>query len=159
MIYAWRLTHRRYHGQAMTGNGGLFMSGRWHSRGRRIVYCSSSLALATLELFVNLQDKSDLKSYAKTRIAIPEDIVLPLDGDAAAAFQADPDSFDSRVVGDRWLAEGRTCVLEVPSRIILEESNFLLDPAHPDFDRIQHETSPFVVDGRLVDADGDEAAR
>lgn len=151
MISAWRLTHRRYRDQAMTGNGGLFASGRWHSIGRRIVYASSSLSLATLELFVNLKDRSALRAYVKTSIDIPEERIDSLDNDALAAFQDDPDSFDSRTVGDRWLAEAKTCVLRVPSRVILEESNYLLDPAHPDFDEIEFETSRFVVDGRLIE--------
>jgi RES domain-containing protein len=119
--------------------------------GKRIVYASSSLALATLELFVNLQDKSLLRAYVKTHIAIPEGLIDSLDEDARAAFRDDPDSFDSRTVGDRWLAEERSCVLRAPSRVILDEPNYLLNPAHPDFEEIQFDTSRFEVNGRLME--------
>jgi RES domain-containing protein len=149
LIIAWRLTHERYQDQAMTGNGGLFAPGRWHSQGRRVIYSSSSLALATLELFVNLQDKEQLAHYVKTRIGIPEDLVEALEEAALHAFLKDPDQFDSRGYGDRWLAEARSCVLKVPSRVVPQEWNYLLNPLHPAFQRITAETDAYQVDERL----------
>lgn len=138
----------------MTGNGGLFAPGRWHSQGHRIIYSSSSLALATLELFVNLRDKQLLASYVKTRIDIPEPIIEPLDHDALNTFLADPGAFDSRGYGDTWLTEARSCVLEVPSRVVLEESNYLLNPRHPAFKQITFETAEYQVDARLWQQQG-----
>ena len=136
----------------MSGNGALVSSGRWHSAGSRVVYSSGSLALATLEVFVNLLDPSALGAYVKTRIEIPEDLVEALPDDRLEAFRADPDAFDSRAVGDRWLAERRSCALGIPSRVILEETNYLLDPTHPEFSRVEHETTSFVINPRLVNA-------
>jgi RES domain-containing protein len=148
LITAWRLTHARFRDQAMTGNGGLFAPGRWHTQGRRIIYSSSSLALATLELFVNLQDKRQLAEYVKTRLTIPKALLEALDQGTLARFQ-DADRFDSRSYGDAWLAEQRSCVLKVPSRVVLEESNYLLNPVHPAFEQIVHETTAYQVDARL----------
>lgn len=133
----------------MTGNGGLFAPGRWHSQGRRVIYSSSSLALATLELFVNLQDKEQLAFYVKTRITIPETLVENLEETALKAFLNDPDRFDSRRYGDGWLAEARSCVLEVPSRVVLEEANYLINPLHPEFARLAFETGAYQADERL----------
>ena len=134
----------------MTGSGGLFAPGRWHSQGQRVVYSSSSLALATLELFVNLQNKRQLGRYVKSRILIPEILVEELGTDLTAAFVRDPDGFDARGCGDAWLRGGASCVLRVPSRVVLEEFNYLLNPLHPDFSQITAATEPYIADVRLL---------
>ena len=133
----------------MTGNGGLFAPGRWHSQGQRIVYSSSSLALATLELFVNLQVKRQLTRYVKSRLELPETLVETLENKAFASFLEAPDAFDSRGYGDTWLSERRSCVLKVPSRGVLEEANYLLNPLHPAFEKIVSVTDGYRVDARL----------
>ncbi len=70
----------------MSGNGGLFTAGRWHHQGARIVYCAESLALATLELFVNLQNKEILTQYVKSRISIPRIADLTLTSSSTTAM-------------------------------------------------------------------------
>ena len=134
----------------MSGNGGLFAPGRWHTQGRRIVYSSSSLALAMLELFVNLQIKRQFAHYVKNRIVIPEDLIGRLDNADLRTFLADPDAFDSRGYGDAWLSEGRCCVLEVPSRVVPQESNYLINPLHPAFDQVTASTDAYEADERLL---------
>lgn len=150
MITTWRLTHERYKDQAMSGNGGLFAPGRWHSQGKRMVYSSSSLALTTLELFVNLQIKRQLAHYVKSRLAIPEELVENLEDRALRAFLKSPDQFDSRGYGTTWLAEERSCALKVPSRVVPQEWNYLLNPLHSGFERISASTDAYGVDERLL---------
>lgn len=135
----------------MTGTGGLFAPGRWHSQGQRIIYSSSSLALATLELFVNLQNKRQLARYVKSRILIPEGLVEELGADPTAAFVQDPDGFDARGYGDAWLRAGESCVLRVPSRVVPEEVNYLINPLHPDFNQVTATTEPYIADPRLLE--------
>lgn len=149
MNVAWRLTHKRFSEQALSGNGGLFAAGRWHSQGHRIVYSSSSLALATLELLVNLQIKRQLEQYVKTKLLIPQTLIESLEPNTLSGFLDDPERFDSQDFGDTWLREARSCVLEVPSRVVLEEMNYLLNPLHPDFGEIMSETKPYQADIRL----------
>lgn len=134
----------------MTGNGGLFAPGRWHSQGQRVIYSSSSLALATLELFVNLQKKRQLGRYVKSRILIPEEVVAGLEADLVAAFVRDPEGFDARSHGDRWLRGVGSCVLRVPSRVVPDEANYLINPLHPDFGKISATTELYVADPRLL---------
>ena len=133
----------------MTGAGGLFAPGRWHSQGQRVVYSSSSLALATLELFVNLQNRRQLGRYVKSRILIPEGLVTELGADLAAAFVRDPDGFDARGCGDAWLSGKTSCVLRVPSRVV-PEANYLINPLHKDFAQTTATTQPYVADVRLL---------
>lgn len=134
----------------MTGNGGLFAPGRWHSQGQRIIYSSGSLSLATLELFVNLQNKRQLAHYVKSLILIPETLVVELEAEHVAAFVGDPESFDARGYGDLWLRVGESCVLKVPSRVVVEEFNYLINPVHPAFSEIEASTEPYKADPRLL---------
>lgn len=128
----------------------MFAAGRWHSKGKRIVYTSSSLALATLELFVNLLDKHDLEGYVKTRISFDIDVVQRLEPTDLQAFLTNPDSFNSRAYGDAWLDANKSLVLEVPSRVVLEEVNYLFNPEHPNFATLEHTTTAYEVDSRLL---------
>lgn len=134
----------------MSGNGGLFVPGRWHSQGQRIIYSSSSLALATLELFVNLQNKQQLARYVKSRILIPDALVSNLAKEHLQKFAYDSENFDTRAYGDAWLQEKRSCVLRVPSRVVTEEFNYLLNPLHSAFGEITATTKPYRVDPRLL---------
>lgn len=134
----------------MTGNGGLFAPGRWHSQGQRIIYSSDSLSLATLELFVNLQNKRQLTHYVKSRILIPETLVVELETEHVEAFVRSPEGFDARGYGDRWLREAKSCVLRVPSRVVKEEFNYLINPVHPAFGEIEASTEPYQADPRLL---------
>jgi RES domain-containing protein len=72
----WRICQRRYATEATTGEGARLYGGRWNSRGLRVVYASSSLALAAVETFVNLEPnlipadlESDLLAYLKAQLA------------------------------------------------------------------------------------------
>ncbi len=151
LITAWRLTRDIYQDQAMTGNGGLFAPGRWHSQGQRIIYSSDSLSLATLELFVNLQNKRQLAHYVKSRILIPKNLVVELETEHVTAFVRDPESFDARGYGDCWFHKGESCVLKVPSRVVMEEFNYLINPVHPSFAEIEATTEPYQADPRLLE--------
>lgn len=119
---AWRLCREPF--VDLSGDGARLYGGRWNAPGRPLVYAASSAALAVLEVRVHLDLPVDL---------IPEDYVLleiDLDGLAVETVAALPE--DPRAFGDRWLAERRTPVLEVPSAIVPESANRLLNPAHPE---------------------------
>ncbi|NYZ14516.1 RES domain-containing protein [Azospirillum sp. RWY-5-1] len=118
---AWRLCRAPF--ADLSGEGARLYGGRWNAPGRPLVYAASSAALAVLEVRVHLDLPVDL---------IPEDYVLleiDLDGLAVETVAALPE--DPRAFGDRWLTERRTPVLEVPSAIVPESANRLLNPAHP----------------------------
>src|ERR671914_520595 len=89
--------------EKLDGEGARLAGGRWNSRGRAAVYASSRLSLAALELLVH----TDVR-------------LVPLD---LVAFEID--------VGDTWLAEDRTAVLQVPSAVVPEEWNYIINPRHP----------------------------
>jgi RES domain-containing protein len=148
----WRLT-RRPHAD-LRGRGGELADGRWHTRGRPVVYAASTAALAALEVRVHLDLPFDLlpDDYVLMRIAGPDDVaVRTVDpGDLPGGWQA-PDNQLCRPVGDGWLAERASVLLRVPSAIIPPEQNVLINPLHPDSARFSvAEITPFVWDFATV---------
>src|SRR4051812_12907182 len=147
----WRICRRRYATEAASGEGARLYGGRWNSRGVRIVYSSTSLALAAVETFINLEPNlvpNDLVSIAGD---IPEGIEL-----LRVTIENLPANWNRsreealRKVGDAWVREGLTAALLVPSAAIKGEWNLLLNPAHADFARVTFEKpEPFEFDVRM----------
>jgi RES domain-containing protein len=128
-------------------------SGRWHTRGRHIVYCSESPAAALLEILVHFEiDVRELPTrYRWLKLQAPDDIVVEVV--AAADLPADwLDRTDlTRVAGDRWLQVGRSALLRVPSAVVPETFNVLLNPGHGDAAQVAvTHVSDHVIDPRLL---------
>lgn len=118
--------------QAFSGEGGLHYAGRWNSRGTRLVYASSSAALACLETLVHMQMLAKSEERWLFTIDVPDRYVevlrqLPSDWDAEPATAA------SRTAGDKWIADPRSVALLVPSAVVPQEYNALINPRHPRF--------------------------
>jgi len=139
-VLAWRLCRAPF--ADLTGEGARRYGGRWNQPGRPMVYAASSAALAVLEVRVHLDLPPDL---------LPDDYVLltidmrDLVAEGVTALPADPAAF-----GDAWLRDQRSALLQVPSLIVPESLNLLLNPAHPAAARASIvATRRFVFDRRL----------
>ncbi len=117
----------------------MYAAGRWHSRGRRIVYASSTLSLAALEILVQVDKDLVPADLVSLEIALPEDLEIERIGPKALPddWRAYPAPPVLQRFGAEWLDRGESAVLEVPSAVIPQESNYLLDPAHPGAARIR----------------------
>lgn len=153
MLAGWRLVKWALAPTVFDGEGARLHGGRWNSPGTRVAYASESVALATLEVLVHLQASAMLPFYALAPLRFPAALVAVLDPAALAPdWKRFPASPETRAIGDRWVQEGRSAVLRVPSAVVPSASNFLLNPAHPDFTRIVVEPpAPYDFDPRLVD--------
>jgi RES domain-containing protein len=130
----WRISNHA----SLSGDGGLYASGRWHTRGRRIVYLADHPASALLEVMVHLEiDAEDLPThYQLLGVDVPDDLRSDArDGSDLPAGWREQMAF-TRVLGDDWLREGATALRRVPSAIVPDASNYLLNPAHADAIRI-----------------------
>ena len=149
MKQAWRMVKEKPAATAFRGEGAWLYGGRWNSAGTRVVYTSGSQALAALESLVHLNPPVIFKY-----LAIPIEFDDPL-VEKVAALPADwteePPPPATKAIGDLWVKEARSAVLELPSVIILGEPNYLLNPAHPDFQKIIiGKPQPFSFDPRLL---------
>jgi RES domain-containing protein len=148
-VILWRISNHA----SVDGAGALKTSGRWHSRGRRVVYCAESPAAALLEILVHLEiELPDLPArYRLLKIELPDDASRERIG----AADLPPDWIDNpiatRAAGDAWLREARSLLLAVPSAIVPSTENVLINPAHPEAAGVRLvETSEHVIDPRLV---------
>jgi RES domain-containing protein len=150
----WRIVKTRYAGSAFDGEGARLYGGRWSSVGVRVAYASESIALATLEVMVGLQKSGLLPSYSLVSAQVDDAgvEVFPR-ASLPTNWRSHPPAPESQAIGDRWIVEQRSLVLSLPSAIIEAESNFLLNPAHPDFRRVRVSApTAFVFDPRLLAA-------
>ena len=137
MPAAWRIVTAKHAKRAFDGEGARLFGGRWTSAGRLAVYTSGTVALATLELLVHLDSAAPLAAYVLFAVTIPEETISFVDpASLPRDWRASPAPAALRALGDRWLEEGRSAVLRVPSAVVGAvgvEFNYLLNPAHPDF--------------------------
>ena len=126
--------------------------GRWNHRGTAVVYTSSTLSLAAMELLVHLDDEDLATDYVGIAADIPAsvDVARLRDTDLPRLWRAYPRPQALADLGSRWAAAGESAVLAVPSAVIPQELNYLLNPLHPHFKRIQiGRPEPFSFDPRL----------
>lgn len=151
MIEVWRLVTARFAGSAFSGEGARLYGGRWNRKGVPMVYTSATQSLAMLEMLV--QDEPPRARYVVIPATIPDAVEI-------ARVTADELPTDWRDIGARgalqelgtaWARGLSTAVLAVPSVVVPAESNYLLNPLHPQFGGIEiGMPESFATDVRLL---------
>jgi len=150
----FRIEREKYLAETLNGTGASLTSGfRWNSIGTRMVYTSESRALAVLEVNVHLDFAEDLPSDRFiVEIEIPDEVeTLTLDPESLPGnWDSFPPPVETCLIGDEFVSSKAAAVLKVPSCIVQQEFNFLINPNHPDAGKIKViSTSPFRFDSRL----------
>jgi RES domain-containing protein len=138
-MVAWKLLPKRRQGEAFSGDGARIAPGRWNGRGTRAVYLSGSLSLAALEVLVYTGRAAFSIPLAVFRVEIPDELaidILPSEK-VPANWRQQPPPESTRRIGAEWIAGGTAAALRVPSALIPEEWNLLVNPAHADFAKIR----------------------
>lgn len=137
-ISAWRILKAKYQDQPLSGEGARRTGGRWNYRGVPLIYLAESIALATLEVLVHLQDTETLSKYAVVEIRFDSVLVqevrsenLPEDWN----IFSHPAS--TKVIGQQWIDAQSSALLKVPSSVSPREANYLLNPEHPDLGGVE----------------------
>lgn len=131
----WRISNYA----TLDGVGGLFASARWHTQGHRIVYLAETPAGALTEILVHLElDLENLPtSYKLLKAEAPGNLSIRTISVSELAADWKERVVISRTIGDEWLSANKYAVLRVPSAIIPETFNVLLNPQHPEAARIK----------------------
>jgi RES domain-containing protein len=124
--------------------GSSLFSGRWHLAGSRLVYAAEHASLAALETLIHTSRKA-VPNKAITEVQISNDVTVESSDWSEVG--------ESQTFGTEWVRARRTAVLKVPSKAVNQmESNFLINPAHSDFNRIRPgRTREFAFDPRFFD--------
>jgi RES domain-containing protein len=149
----WRLVKQKHSATAFSGEGAAWFEGRWNPIGLPVVYLSETLSLAVLELLVHLTLEDRRLQFAAIPVEVPEDLAIDtLEPDALPANWRDESiPQETQRVGADWAAGKQGALLRVPSVVVPSEHNYLANPHHPDFSRLNIQPpQPFSFDPRLA---------
>ncbi len=137
-ITAWRITSEKYADTAFSGEGAKKYGGRFNSVGTPVVYTSESISLATLELLAKAGRRQRLSGRVVLSVTFEESQVIVYDKkDLPEGWDARPYGPSSQQATGEWIRSEKSLVLKVPSVVVPEEHNYLINPEHPDFDKLE----------------------
>jgi len=147
----WRTSRFASHAKAFDGEGARRYPGRWNTAGVPVVYASSSLSLAALELLVHLDIRHSRVPLHSFAIDIPPRLVeTPARASLPPSWNDLLHPAAAQAFGTAWALGLRSLALRVPSVVVPSERNLILNPAHPAFSRIEIAgPEPFAFDPRL----------
>ncbi len=151
MLSVWRITTAAFARSAFSGEGARLYGGRWNPKGVRMVYTAANQSLAMLEMLV--QDQPLRARYVMIEARIPGEVTIARVGvdDLPSDWRDIGARGTLQAIGAEWAGKRSAAVLAVPSTIIPTESNYLLNPLHPDFKRIKvGRPSTVETDLRLI---------
>ena len=146
---AYRLTRSKY--PAFSGRGSLLANGRWHWAGVPVVYCAESRALAVLEALVHTRKDQIPSDYVFFELVIDDSVVRMLSTHEIPADWRGMEPVEARTIGTEWMKSQSSVGLVVPSVVIPEERNLLINPEPLDFQSCVRIVGPqpFEWDPRL----------
>lgn len=152
MITAWRIVKTQYADDIFSGEGARLLGGRWNTSGHRVVYTSSAISLATLELVIHTSRADLVSTFVIVSCTFPEVIVENIDESRLPPnWRAFPPPPELQQLGNEWLMSGSSTVLSVPSAVTPEERNYLINPEHEYFRSVEVGAArPFQIDLRLL---------
>jgi RES domain-containing protein len=120
----------------LQGTGAARYPGRWHSKGTYILYTAATPSLSLLESVVHISNIA-VDSYCMICLSVPEDkIKIITSTELPANWFANPPADLLKHTGDSFIRENKFLALKIPSAIMPEENNFLINPGHPDFKQV-----------------------
>lgn len=152
MIRVYRIARQAYAKTPLDGEGAYLFGGRWSSPGTRLVYTAEHLSLAMVEHFVHIEASDAPKDLVTVAIDIPDRVsrVVLKPKDLPANWRQVPAPPELARFGDSFAAERKSAVLVLPSALAPSESNWLINPLHPESAAIKvHSTEPFRYDARF----------
>jgi len=141
-VVLWRIAQetRDYRAEDLSGGGAAKTGGRWNSAGKAMVYTSRSVALAYLESLAHLGREAPRNRFL-IRIVVPDKVweraLWVKEKELPRIWRAEPVGIGSMQFGDKWLTSGKSALLCLPSVIVPEDTNVLINPDHEDARLIQ----------------------
>jgi RES domain-containing protein len=135
----------------LSGTGSKMYGGRWNVPGYPAIYTSENISLAVLEILVNTDKNNIPPGYHLLQLQIPDSLPIKVIKADTLKDKWYSDIEYAQFIGTKFLESGKEVILKMPSAIVKQEYNFLLNPLHSDFKKINiKECSAFDVDIRLL---------
>ena len=134
----------------ISGEGSRIYGGRWNPTGLATLYTSENISLCILEILVRAAKKTSPDTYTLISITIPDNGIFPIQlKKLKKSWQHDLEY--TQGIGEDFLNETQALCLKVPSAIVPQENNFLLNPLHTDFKKVKIISSELLeLDKRLL---------
>ena len=137
----------------LSGKGGYFAAGRWHTQGRPISYLAGTPTGAMLETLVHVdlpEGSEPPETYQLLRAHFDDEVSLIELTDDELQDDWEENTEYTQELGNQWLSEGQSLLLRIPSRVMPYSNNYLLNPEHPDAELAKVEAQEFPYDPRLL---------
>ena len=134
-MHVYRLAHPQ-HANDLSGYGSMLVPGRWNFKGHQILYTAENSSLALLEYLAHTEGLKRRLPYQLITIEIP-DIGIEKLSDTSISKNWKNEPFNTREVGSKWLTLGKSLSLKVPSVLNEDNSNYLINPGHTDFNQVK----------------------
>ena len=147
----YRLTREKF-AVNLSGKGAALKGARWNSTGVELIYTAANRSLAMAEVAVHFTLATLPGDYVMVTIYIPDDISLKKMNIAGlpADWNMFPHPISTQLIGDKFVRENKSCVLQIPSAVTRGDYNFLINPNHAEFKRIKIiETAKFPFDKKI----------
>ena len=134
-MIVYRIVHNNYSANLFASG----LKGRWNSAGKKVIYTAESIPLAFLENMIKRQGVGFNRDFKILVIEIPENLPMKIVNISALkkGWRDFMDYSKCQPIGDKWYEEGRTLILKVPSAIITEAFNYVINSESPDFDKVK----------------------
>ena len=150
-MQAFRIVKKRHALAAFSGDGARVYGGRWNFPGIPMVYAAHTRALAALESLAHFGGAERRMAFVTFEIEIPDKLAMRVEAaELPRDWRSDEPSASTQALGSDWQRGARSAALVVPSVLVPQECCVLLNPEHPDIDKIMVTyPEPFTFDGRL----------
>ncbi|MBC7936225.1 MAG: RES family NAD+ phosphorylase [Rhizobacter sp.] len=148
-MIVYRISNALY-SDDISGIGAKLYGARWNTKGTPMLYCSGHISLAILELLVHSQFKNFSIDLDLMVIQLPGNVTAAEISSKKVKPGWEKDAGYTQFIGDEFIRNKQDLILKVPSAVIHDESNFLINPLHPDFKKVKiTDTRSFKTDERL----------
>lgn len=147
-MLAYRITLKKY-STTLFAPG---LAGRWNGSGRKVIYCAESIALAFLENMVRRQGVGFNDDFKTMILEIPDDLKIKTitADDLPPGWRTFTDYSICQPFGNKWYDEGLFPILKVPSAVLPDSSNYIINSLHPDFNKIKlKQVTDLIPDQRI----------
>ena len=148
-MIVYRISNRLFSND-LSGTGAKLHGSRWNSQGIPMLYTSECISLTLLEMLVHTQFEDYALELDLIYIQLPDNIDIKEITLPKLKNNWIDDNDYSRFIGDEFIKSKQSMILKVPSAVVQEEHNFLVNPLHPEFKKIKiSKTKSFRPDKRL----------
>ena len=152
MTRVFRIVRKPYSKKPLDGEGSYLFGGRWSSPGTRLAYTAEHLSLAMIEYFIHIDPDDPPSDLVVVTAEIPDGVsrISISPKRLPSNWRQSPSPPELANIGDRFASNARGAILIVPSALAPTESNWLVNPRHPDFSKIHlRSVEPFDYDARF----------